>query len=131
MLSRRLFAGCALCGALGLVATGVAAQTGGVTRTILNTVDYPGEGKVSILVTIEIAADATIARHTHPGVESTVVMEGGLTLEVAGQPPRELKPGEGFQILPGVPHGGKNGPRASKLAATYIVEKDKPLASPA
>jgi hypothetical protein len=34
-------------------------------------------------------------------------------------------------VPPGVPHGGRNGPRPSKLAATFIVEQDKPLASPA
>ena len=34
-------------------------------------------------------------------------------------------------VPPGVPHGGKGGPATSRIAATYSVEKDKPLASPA
>ncbi|SDB72361.1 cupin domain-containing protein [Belnapia rosea] len=131
MLSRRGFAGCALCAAVGLVATNVQAQTGGVTRTMLGTSDYPGNGKVSILMTVEIPPNAVIARHTHPGVESSVVMEGEVMLELDGQPARTYKAGEGFQVPPGVPHSGRGGPAASKLAATYIVEKDKPLASPA
>ena len=131
MRSRRGFMGCALCAAVGLVATRVEAQTGGVSRKMLGTIDYPGDGKVSILMTVEIAPSAVIARHTHPGVESSVVMEGEVMLEVEGQPARTYKVGEGFQVPPGVPHGGKNGPATSKIAATFIVEKDKPLASPA
>jgi hypothetical protein len=35
--------------------------------------------------------------------------------------------GEGFQVPP----GGRNGPATSRIAATSIVQKDKPLASPA
>ncbi|WP_043338276.1 cupin domain-containing protein [Belnapia moabensis] len=131
MRSRRGFMGCVLCTAVGLVATRVEAQTGGVSRKMLGTIDYPGDGKVSILMTVEIAPNAVIARHTHPGVESWVVMEGEVMLEVEGQPARTYKVGEGFQVPPGVPHGGKNGPATSKIAATFIVEKDKPLASPA
>ena len=139
MLSRRIFAACGLCSALGLVASAVeaGAQTvgtttmGGLTRTMLGSIDYPGNGKVSLLMAVTIAADAPIARHTHPGIESTVVMEGGLRLEIQGQPARTYKAGEGFQVPAGVPHGGKNGPVVSKLAITYVVEKDKPLASPA
>jgi len=131
MRSRRGFIGCALCAAAGLVATQVAAQTGGLTRKMLGSIDYPGDGKVSILMTVEIAPDAVIARHTHPGVESSVIMEGEVMLEVEGQPARTYKAGEGFQVPPGVPHGGRNGPATSRIAATFIVEKDKPLASPA
>lgn len=134
MLSRRVFAGCGLCSALGLVASGVAAQpapAGGVTRTVLGRIEYPGDGKVSILMTVEIPPNAVVARHTHPGVESSVVMEGEIGLEVGDEPLRWIKVGEGFQVPPGMPHGGRNGPRPSRLAATFIVEKDKPLASPA
>jgi quercetin dioxygenase-like cupin family protein len=123
--------GCALCAAVGLAATRAAAQTGGVSRRMLGTIDYPGDGKVSIPMTIEIAPNAVIARHTHPGVESSVVTEGEVMLEVEGQPARTYRAGEGFQVPPGVPHGGRGGPVTSKIAATYIVEKDKPLASPA
>ena len=44
---------------------------------------------------------------------------------------RRYAAGEGFQVPPGVPHSGRNGPAVSRLAITYVVEKDKPLASPA
>jgi quercetin dioxygenase-like cupin family protein len=98
---------------------------------MLGTIDYPGDGRVSILMTVELAPNAVIARHTHPGVESSVVMEGEVMLEGEGQPARTGKAGEGFQVPPCVPHGGRKGLATSKITATYIVEKDKPLASPA
>ena len=53
-------------------------------------------------------------------------------LEVAGQPPRTLNAGEAFFIPAGVVHDGKNtGGGPAKVLATYIVEKGKPVASPA
>jgi quercetin dioxygenase-like cupin family protein len=84
-----------------------------------------------MLVMAEIAAGATVARHTHPGIESTYVVEGGCELSVQGQPAKRIAAGEGFQIPPGTPHGVQNGDRPTKLAITYVVEKGKPLASPA
>jgi len=43
-----------------------------------------------------------------------------------------LKPGDGFLVPPNTPHaGGKNGDKKTKIASTYVVEKGKPLASPA
>jgi quercetin dioxygenase-like cupin family protein len=133
MASRRGFLACAICSAIVLVATGIEpaqAQAGGVVRKVLSTIDYPGDGKVSILMTLEAPADTVIARHTHPGIESSVVTEGELELEIQGQPLRRLSAGEGFQVPAGLPHGGRVLSRA-RLAITYVVEKDKPLASPA
>ena len=60
------------------------------------------------------------------------MLEGTLQLEVAGQPPRTLNAGEVFFIPAGVVHDGKNtGSGALKVLATYVVEKGKPVASPA
>ncbi|RAI55953.1 cupin domain-containing protein [Roseicella frigidaeris] len=139
MAMRRGFLACALCSAAGLVATAVAGPAlaqgqpptpGGTTRKTLSTIDYPGDGKISILMTLDAPADTVIPRHTHPGIESSVVMEGELELEVQGQPTKRFAAGEGFQVPPGLPHGGRTVSRV-RLAITYVVEKDKPLASPA
>ena len=138
MASRRGFLACAICSAIGLVATGVdapaqaqgAPASGGVVRKMLSTTDYPGDGKVSILMTLEAPEGTVIARHTHPGIESSVMTEGEMELEVQGQAPRRVTAGEGFQVPPGTPHGGKILKHA-RFAITYVVEKDKPLASPA
>jgi quercetin dioxygenase-like cupin family protein len=138
MASRRGFLACAICSAVGLAASAVDAQAqaqgaaapGGVVRKVLSTIDYPGDGKVSILMSLEAPEGTVIARHTHPGIESSVVTEGELELEVQGQPTKRFTAGEGFQVPPNTPHGGKVLKNA-RLAITYVVEKDKPLASPA
>jgi quercetin dioxygenase-like cupin family protein len=43
-----------------------------------------------------------------------------------------IKKGDGFQIPPETPHaGGKPGDAKTVILITYVVEKGKPLASPA
>ncbi len=131
MLTRRGFAACALCAVAGFVATGVEAQTPGVKRTILNQTDGPVDGYVTVSVRAEIEPGATVARHTHPGVESVYVIEGSSELSVDGQAVRQIQPGDAFVISPYTPHSAKNGPAKTVIAGTYVVEKGKPLASPA
>jgi quercetin dioxygenase-like cupin family protein len=84
-----------------------------------------------VLGTAEIKAGATVARHTHPGVESGYVVEGGGVLFVQGQPPRHLQPSESFVIPAGVPHSFHNGDKPTKIISSFVVEKGKPLAAPA
>ncbi len=138
MLTRRIFANCAICTAIGLVATGAEAQTGtapapttGVQRTVLQQMDGPVEGWMTLIIRGEIPAGATVAGHTHPGIENAYILEGGGELTVQGKPPLPLKPGDTFQIAPNVPHGLQNGAAPLRFTSTYIVEKGKPLASPA
>jgi quercetin dioxygenase-like cupin family protein len=108
------------------------AATGGVTRKILSQTDGPASGYETLLVEATIEAGVAVARHTHPGIESAFVLEGGFELPVAGQPTRTLKPGDGFQIPPETPHaGGKPGNAKTRVLITYVVQKGKPLASPA
>jgi quercetin dioxygenase-like cupin family protein len=141
MLTRRGFAGiasCALCAITGFIATDASAEdappaaaTPGIKRKILAQIDGPTPGYVTITAEAEIGPGLTVARHTHPGVEAAYVLEGELNLEIEGQPARAYKAGDGFQVPPATPHGGKNGDKATRIAVTYIIEKGKPLASPA
>ena len=86
----------------------------------------------AVQVVAEFAPGAAAGKHTHPGEELGYVLEGTLQLEVAGQPPRTLNAGEAFFIPAGVVHDGKNiGAGPAKVLATYVVEKGKPVASPA
>jgi quercetin dioxygenase-like cupin family protein len=128
MLTRRGFVGCAVCG---FAATGAAAQTPEVKRTILTEIDGPVDGYITISMRAEIEPGAALARHTHPGIEATFVIEGGAELEVEGRKTRRLGPGDAFQIPAKTPHSAKNGPARTIIASTYVVEKGKPLASPA
>ena len=142
MLTRRGFAGfasCAICAVTGFIATEASAAEGaapaaatGVKRKILSQLDGPMPGYTTINMEVEIDPGVTVPRHTHPGIESSYVLEGGFELPVQGQPTRILKAGDGFQIPPETPHaGGKPGDKKSRIAITYVVEKGKPLVSPA
>jgi quercetin dioxygenase-like cupin family protein len=94
--------------------------------------DGPAPGYVTLLVEATIEQGTTVARHTHPGIESAYVIEGALELPVQGQPTRAIKKGDGFQIPPETPHaGGKPTDAKCIILVTYVVEKGKPLASPA
>ena len=141
MLTRRGFTGfasCALCAITGFVATEASAQgaaapspSGGVTRKILSKSDGPAAGYETLLVEAEIEAGVAVGRHTHPGIESAYVMEGGFELPIQGQETRMIKPGDAFQIPPNTAHaGGKPGTAKTRLIITYVVEKGKPLATP-
>jgi quercetin dioxygenase-like cupin family protein len=129
----------ARCAGIGeFVATAASAQgtapaaTSGVSRKILSQSDGPTPGYTTILVEATIEQGATVARHMHPGIESAYVLEGGNELPVQGQETRMLKAGDGFQIPPETPHaGGKPAPVKTRILITYVVQKDKPLASPA
>ena len=140
MLTRRAFTGvvsCAICAITSeLFVSEAAAQTpppsGGVTRKILSQSDGPSAGYVTVLVEAIIEAGVTVGRHTHPGIESAYVLEGGFELPIQGQPTRMIKPGDGFQVPPDTPHAGGAATTAkSRLIITYVVEKGKPLATPA
>jgi quercetin dioxygenase-like cupin family protein len=134
MLTRRVFAACALCAMSGFVASGAEAQsatTAGLKRTLLKQSDGPVDGYITVEMKVDIEPDAIIARHTHPGVESAYVIEGGTDLSIDGVGVLALKPGDAYQVPTGVPHSGKNGPAKTVVVATYVVEKGKPLASPA
>ena len=135
MLTRRGFASCAICAITGFIATEASAQgaapSGGVTRNILSKSDGPAAGYETLLVEAIIEAGVAVGKHTHPGVESAFVLEGGFELPIQGQETRMLKAGDGFQIPPNTPHaGGKAGTGKTRLIITYVVEKGKPLASP-
>ena len=107
------------------------AQQGGIKRTPLQKAEFP-DGFVSISGIAEIPAGGTAGRHTHPGIEVGYVEEGEADLIVEGQPDRHVKAGDSWTIPAGVPHDAKtSGDKPFKLLAVYVVDKAKPLATPA
>ena len=104
-------------------------------RKILSQTDGPAAGYVTLLVEATLEPGVTVGRHTHPGIESAYVLEAptsGFELPVQGQETRIVKKGDGFQIPPVTPHAGGTPSKAkTRLIITYVVEKGKPLASPA
>jgi quercetin dioxygenase-like cupin family protein len=108
------------------------AQSPGVHRTVVERADVSVPGREAIVAHVEIAPGASVGRHTHPGEEISYVVEGEGELMVEGRPVRKLKAGDGFIVPSGAKHGAKNtGTKPLKVAAIYLVEKGKPLATPA
>lgn len=114
------------------VAGGLFAQVGGLTRTLLGRADVSVSGREAIVAKVEVAPGGRAGRHTHPGDEISYVAEGQVELLVDGQPPRVLKAGESFVVPAGTVHDAHNaGDTPTRLIGVYVVEKGKPLASPA
>ena len=118
--------------ALVAVAGALFAQASGLTRTMVGKADVSVPGREAVIARVEVAAGARAGRHTHPGDEISYVMEGEAELLVDGQPPRIVKAGESFVIPAGVVHDAHNaGTTPTRLLGVYVVEKGKPLATPA
>ncbi|HTX04124.1 MAG TPA: cupin domain-containing protein [Candidatus Acidoferrales bacterium] len=103
-----------------------------ISRTVLHTADFPDQFQ-TIQAYVVIAPGATAAAHTHPGIELGYVLDGEGDFYVKGEPKRHLKPGDSFLNPAGVPHGAVNtsSTQPLKIVSTYVVEKGKPLATPA
>jgi quercetin dioxygenase-like cupin family protein len=115
-----------------LASVGLYAQQAGFTRKMLQDQNLSVSDRHAVQVVAEFTPGASAGKHTHPGEELGYVLEGTLELQVAGEPPRTLKAGEAFFVPAGVVHDGKNvGSGPAKVLATYVVEKGKPVASPA
>jgi quercetin dioxygenase-like cupin family protein len=102
-----------------------------VKRTPLQTADFPA-GYTTVSAIFEIAPGTCAGRHTHPGLETSYVMEGEAVLKVAGQPDRKLKAGDSFHVEQGIPHDAcASSGQAIKGVGVFVVERGKPLATPA
>jgi len=102
-----------------------------IQRTLLQTVAVPGSNYQVIEVRVEIAANAHVPRHTHPGTVIGYVLAGDYSIQLAGRPPKSLAPGESFVVPGGVIHEEMAGAHAATLIAVFTVEKGKALTSPA
>ena len=77
---------------------------------------------------VDVAPGAKAGRHTRPGDEiSDVLKDYWWTVRL-----RAIKAGESFVVPAGAIHDAQNnGAAPAKLLGVYVVEKGKPLASPA
>ena len=114
------------------IALAAAAQAPAIKRQLLQRIDVPESNRETILGVAEIPAGGAAGRHTHFGVEVGYVLEGSTSLEIEGEAPRLLKAGDSYVIPAGKVHDAKVvGDAPAKVIATYVVEKGKPLATPA
>ena len=129
---------------VGALASGLAALSASVTslpataqeptvqRKVLLTHDLTIPGYQTVLGAVEIPPGGREGRHTHPGAVVVYIQEGVLTFDYEGNPTMTYKAGDSFFIEAGKVHEGINkGTSPVKAVATFVVEKGKPLTSPA
>jgi quercetin dioxygenase-like cupin family protein len=75
-------------------------------------------------------AHSSTGRHMNSGVEVGYVLEGEITLTVAGQSTTRIKAGESFQTPAYIIHDIKAGPQGAKVLATWVTERGKPIFLP-
>ena len=102
-----------------------------IKRTILQKADVPGTNLELIYATVEISAGFKAGRHNHPGVVMTQVIDGDFWLQFDGQPEQILRVGESLTLPDRAVHNEGALDKPLKLIVVYVVEKGKPLASPA
>jgi quercetin dioxygenase-like cupin family protein len=106
-------------------------QPSPVKRTILQKSDVPGTNLEMLYATVEIAAGFKAGRHFHPGVVMAQVVEGEFWFAPDGQPEKVFKAGEALTVPDRAIHNEGATDKGVKLNAVYVLEKGKPLASPA
>ena len=108
------------------------AQQPAAKWTELQRRDIPGTGREGVTMAIEIPPGATSARHSHPGEDFGYLIEGTIVLQVDGKPPVTVKAGEVFFTERGHIHNARNiGTTTARALDTYIIDKGKPVITPA
>jgi quercetin dioxygenase-like cupin family protein len=103
-------------------------QAPGLWRTDLQEHDLSIPGRAVIQNRVEIAPEAPIVRHKHPGEEVIYVLEGTLEYSIDGREPLTVRAGEALTVPPETVHSVRNvGEGNAAELATYIVEKGKPF----
>ena len=110
----------------------LAAQAPAFKRTVLQQADLASPGREVVQAVADFEPKANPGRHTHPGEEIGYILQGTFLVEQDGKAPVTLNAGGTFLIPAGTIHNATNtGAGAGKILATYIVEKGKPIATPA
>jgi len=103
----------------------------GIKRTPLQAIDFP-DGYKTVTGLAEIVPGSASGLHTHPGIETGYILEGEVLMSVEDQPDKTLKAGDSYMIPAGAKHDMKSvGSVPAKAVSVFVVDKSKPLASPA
>jgi quercetin dioxygenase-like cupin family protein len=124
-----------IAGAVALLALSGAAlaqdASSGIKRTPLQALDFP-DGYKTVIGIAEVSPGVQSGAHSHPGIETGYILEGESILAIDGQPEITLKAGDSYAIPANAVHNVRAvGDKPTKVIATYVVERDKPLATPA
>jgi quercetin dioxygenase-like cupin family protein len=103
-----------------------------VKRIVLERHDQSGvAGKEIVTGTADFPKGGVIGFHTHDGDEAGYVVKGEVIWRVKGQPDKALKAGDHFFNPRGSAHSVVASGDCGTVFSTWIVDKGKPLATPA
>jgi quercetin dioxygenase-like cupin family protein len=101
------------------------------TKTILKTTPSGDDTKETVISSAEFPPGITLPRHTHPGDDYTVVLQGTLELFVEGREPRQVSAGDAFHVPSGLVHYTRVlGDTPVRIVAIWVIEKGKPPMQP-
>ena len=114
-------------------------QVPGIKRTNLQRHDLSVPGREVVQSRVDIDPSAPlfkhthpVFKHTHPGEEIIYVLEGALEYQIEDKPPMTFNAGDVLTVPAGAIHAVRNvGSGNAAELATYVVEKGKPLLTPA
>lgn len=99
--------------------------------TLVKTTLFGDDTKETLISSGEFAPGAALPRHTHPGDDYTVVLQGTLELNVEGREPRRVSAGEAFHVTSGLVHYVRVlGDTPVRAIGIWVVEKGKPPMQP-
>lgn len=88
--------------------------------------------KEVVIVSGQLPPGGTTGRHTHPGDEYTLVLQGTLELRADGRAPRRVSAGEAYHNPRDLIHEARNvGEGPARVSITFIIDKGKPVTQPA
>src|ERR1700686_2957539 len=70
----------------------------GIKRTVMQKFDVPAGERETVSALVELPPNTDAAKHTHPGPETGYIVEGEITLNAEGQPPKLLKVGDSYYV---------------------------------
>ena len=106
------------------------ASAQGIKRTPLQKIDFP-EGYTTVTAIAEVPAGGASAATAIPASRPATFSKASLNSSSMASRPLKLKAGESYQIPAGAIHDAKAGDKPFKVLGIYIVDKTKPLATPA
>ena len=102
-----------------------------INRNVQQRADIPGTNLEVVLAATEISKEATVESHIHHNIVIVYVVEGEYWIQLKDQPRKILHAGESITVPANIVHQDGASGKKVKLTAVYVVEKGKPLASPA
>mgnify|MGYP002785111301 CR=1 FL=1 len=117
---------------LGIFALALSASAAEPTRQVL--LDKPLSANADtrgVTLMIDWPAGSEVARHTHPGDEYAVVLDGAIEVTTDGGGVKTYNAGEAYHNARDVVHSSRAaGGKPARTLATLVVEKDRPLSVP-